>query len=482
MRRRSVLKAIGAAVLASASRPSAASRSTPEWTPELVKTYRALGRAFDHHIKYGVCFRTKMAAGHCTYGGDVLETDEHRAFHLAQNAALRLAYLDIPSAALIYFAQPDNILDIFVLPYSPDNVVTHAQVQCDIAALIEGMRIGLDVNARAATRSAVPFGKITQESVAPVGLETVAEVLLPDNIRSALKGYGRILVLPSGPIGQVPFAALPFGTDRMVVDHASIVIVPSLDVLIPKDISAKHLFEAQAVYDFQPEIALDGLKLVIGDLEHHKRKGWDFPALPATKKEVRAVATAFGISTVLTGKLATRKAIMSKLKRMTTKGGVVHFATHGVSDSVNPMDASFLAVSDGAIYAREVSKLKFSPNSMMVVMSACQSGLGKTFPGGGFGLARAWYSVGAGQVVASLWNVDDEGTYALMELFSKYMAFNMQGHGFTSESCLQVAMQDVRDNYSSDPAIWASFVIFGHPSNVFTSSLDELERMLEHWQ
>jgi CHAT domain len=49
-------------------------------------------------------------------------------------------------------------------------------------------------------------------------------------------------------------------------------------------------------------------------------------------------------------------------------------------------------------------KLEHDP---LVVMSACQTGLGKIFEGGTFGLTRAWHFAGASQIVMSLWNVDD---------------------------------------------------------------------------
>jgi len=49
----------------------------------------------------------------------------------------------------------------------------------------------------------------------------------------------------------------------------------------------------------------------------------------------------------------------------------------------------------------------------LVVLSACQTGLGKVFDGGSYGVARGWLSAGAGQVVASLWRVSDEATKIL---------------------------------------------------------------------
>ena len=101
----------------------------------------------------------------------------------------------------------------------------------------------------------------------------------------------------------------------------------------------------------------------------------------------------------------------------------------------------------------------------LVVMSACQSGLGKVFGGGVFGLARAWHSAGAPQVVMSLWNVDDLATKLLMQDFVARVT-----EGAPAEFALQEAMKATRSRLPAtpaqmpDPALWAGFALFGLPS------------------
>ena len=94
----------------------------------------------------------------------------------------------------------------------------------------------------------------------------------------------------------------------------------------------------------------------------------------------------------------------------------------------------------------------------LVVMSACQTGLGKVFEGGVFGLARAWHYAGAHQIVMSLWNVDDQATRFLMTSFIKKIT-----EGAQSERALRRAMLEARDRYP-DPALWAAFTLYGMPS------------------
>ena len=172
---------------------------------------------------------------------------------------------------------------------------------------------------------------------------------------------------------------------------------------------------------------------------------------------------------------------------------LIYFATHGISDSVNPMDQSFLALRGGHLYGRDIKRLRSTFYrefvNPVVVMSACQTGLGKVFEGGVFGLARAWHYAGAWQVVMSLWNVNDQATQALMTRFMRYAVGSTHhrrswaGHGLSGplfsawgermrlvsmrqqgvEFELRAASLATRKDYK-DPALWAGFVHYGLPT------------------
>jgi CHAT domain-containing protein len=91
-------------------------------------------------------------------------------------------------------------------------------------------------------------------------------------------------------------------------------------------------------------------------------------------------------------------------------------------------------------------------------MSACQTGLGKVFDVGNTGLARAWHSAGAANVVMSLWNVHDDATRLLM---TKFIEFAKQ---MPPDMALQKAMQEARrNNQYFRPVYWAGFNVFGAP-------------------
>lgn len=107
---------------------------------------------------------------------------------------------------------------------------------------------------------------------------------------------------------------------------------------------------------------------------------------------------------------------------------IVHFATHGRFDSTRP-EFSGLVLSlvdkqgqslEGYLLSREIYNLKL--NAELVVLSACESGLGKQLKGEGvIGLTRAFIYAGSPRVISSLWSVSDKSTVELMKCFYQHL-------------------------------------------------------------
>jgi len=95
----------------------------------------------------------------------------------------------------------------------------------------------------------------------------------------------------------------------------------------------------------------------------------------------------------------------------------------------------------------------------MVVLSACQTGLGKKIKGEGLvGLTRGFMYAGAPRVVASLWSVDDTATAELMTIFYQ----KMLREGLSPAAALRAAQNEIRrqERWRS-PVYWAGFVLQG---------------------
>ena len=144
---------------------------------------------------------------------------------------------------------------------------------------------------------------------------------------------------------------------------------------------------------------------------------------------------------------------------------IVHFATHGLLDSRRP-ELSGIVLSlvdrhgrpvDGFLRMGEIYNLQLPVE--LVVLSACQTALGKEVRGEGLvGLTRGFMYAGAPRVVASLWKVDDAATAELMSHFYRAMLKESK----TPASALREAQSRVRTQRRfASPYYWAAFTLQG---------------------
>lgn len=147
---------------------------------------------------------------------------------------------------------------------------------------------------------------------------------------------------------------------------------------------------------------------------------------------------------------------------------ILHFATHGLLDTKRP-ESSGLVLStvdsdgrplNGFVGLRDVYSLRAPVD--LVVLSACQTALGKDVRGEGLvGLARGFMYAGASGVVASLWKVEDKATAELMKQFYA----NMLQKGMPPGTALREAQNVIRQNPRwRSPYYWAGFTLQGEYS------------------
>jgi CHAT domain-containing protein len=141
----------------------------------------------------------------------------------------------------------------------------------------------------------------------------------------------------------------------------------------------------------------------------------------------------------------------------------LHFASHGYIDENKP-DLSSLVLTksensaeDGLLQSTEIFNLKLKTD--LVVLSACQTGLGKLVRGEGIiGLTRAFMYAGTPSVLVSLWSVSDNSTATLMEEFYR----NLIRSGLYKTDALRKAQLTLMsDEKSAHPFYWAPFVLVG---------------------
>ncbi|HYK22706.1 MAG TPA: CHAT domain-containing protein, partial [Pyrinomonadaceae bacterium] len=144
---------------------------------------------------------------------------------------------------------------------------------------------------------------------------------------------------------------------------------------------------------------------------------------------------------------------------------IVHFATHGLINNQHPeLSGIVLSLVDregrsqnGFLRLYDLYNLKLSAD--LVVLSACQTALGKEVRGEGLvGLTRGFMYAGAPRVVASLWQIDDRASAEFMKRF--YQAMLVQKlRPAAALRAAQVSMQN--DKRWSQPHYWAAFTLQG---------------------
>jgi len=190
----------------------------------------------------------------------------------------------------------------------------------------------------------------------------------------------------------------------------------------------------------------------------------DFSRLRFTRLEAEAIAQFAPKQNRLTALdfVASRETAQSA---QLSQYRIVHFATHGLLNSQRP-ELSGIVLSlvdergrtqDGFLRLHEIYNLKL--NADLVVLSACQTALGKEVRGEGLiGLTRGFMYAGSPRVVSSLWRVDDRATAELMKRFYS----GMLKDGLRPAAALRTAQVSMlKEKRWSSPHYWAAFTLQG---------------------
>ena len=176
---------------------------------------------------------------------------------------------------------------------------------------------------------------------------------------------------------------------------------------------------------------------------------WD---LPFAQEEATFVSEAFNSDVFL------RKEAMEKhLKDKVSGYHLVHLACHGILDPVLPLNSSLKLVpgggEDGDLQVHEIYGLKLQ--SSLVVMSACQTALGKLTGGDEMvGLTRAFFYGGTPLIFSTLWSVSDVSTARLMQSFYRHLKT------LPAEEALREAQLEIMQKFKH-PFFWAPYILSG---------------------
>ncbi|MDW8348110.1 MAG: CHAT domain-containing tetratricopeptide repeat protein [Bacteroidia bacterium] len=192
--------------------------------------------------------------------------------------------------------------------------------------------------------------------------------------------------------------------------------------------------------------------------------------LEGAEREVKQICMFLPNAVTVTGVAATEEFVKSLRNPR-----VLHIATHGYFKKgqyqtstqamlnaglllagvidYDRMEIRPLDKEDGKLTAFEVMNMELD-STELVVLSACETGLGQTSKEGVYGLQRAFKVAGAQSIIMSLWKVNDEATQLLMTKFYE----NWQKRGIDKRKAFEAAQKEVRKRYK-EPYYWGAFVM-----------------------
>lgn len=319
---------------------------------------------------------------------------------------------------------------------------------------------------------------------------TLYQKLFPAEAREAIAGAERVVLSPDGMLWELPFAVLVMndtggaqylGLEKPLVYAQSLAVFAQAAGVEAGRVSGKGtvLVVGNPLFDnarraelaaTQTKVATAPMKTAMatkrgeGELALLSRDGTIPEPLPDAEEEAREVAALYGVK-AWSGAEPTEK----WFREQAGDAPIIHLATHGYFNPIRPMSSGVrLAVpeqeagpgetdNDGALQAWEIMS-QIHLKAELVVLSACETGLGAEVRGEGLvGLTRAFQVAGARSVVASQWRVSDRSTASLMVAFHESLKA-----GVPKDEALRLAMAKVaKDPVTADPYFWAAFLLVG---------------------
>ncbi len=323
-------------------------------------------------------------------------------------------------------------------------------------------------------------------------------------LENELKGINTIYFAPAGELHRIAFAALPVNDKEVLSDKYKLVQLASTASVIdqqPFYVSASDKINLYGGISYN----VDTTALKTAAISYHVEnksasslpadiaRGGSWSALPGTATEVQGIVAARNNKnnlSLLSGINATEESI--KALEGNNSPVVLHIATHGFffpnpkREGKNNIELGFeggkafkrsddplfrsgllfagannawsgkaaIGIEDGILTSYEVSNM-YLPNTKLVVLSACETGLGDIKGSEGvYGLQRAFKMAGAENLIMSLWKVPDASTAEFMqELYKNLFAKQSIAEAFNN------AQTTMKNKYRNDPYKWAAWVM-----------------------
>jgi CHAT domain-containing protein len=317
-------------------------------------------------------------------------------------------------------------------------------------------------------------------------------------LQSALDGKDQVFVSADGILNLLPFETLTKDGERYLIEDHYFVYLTSGRDLLKEELQSDG---KDAIVIADPDYMIDPTTLQTfamespsvfaarGNIEAPECLASMVSPLPMTRQEGAAVARLLGESDRFNvSYLESGDAREGALKSLRQAPRVLHIATHGYfcaeadRDALsNPLLRSGLVLAganrtigqldeerpdteDGILTALEASGLNLVGTDL-VVLSACQTGIGEVQSGEGvFGLRRAFQHAAARSVIMSMFVVPDESTSMLMERFYENWLSGDSKSTALRNASLSILNERRENKESTHPLYWGGFILVGDPN------------------
>ena len=262
-----------------------------------------------------------------------------------------------------------------------------------------------------------------------------------------------LCIIPDDILWEVPFQALQASDGTFLIERTSLHYSPSISVLSEANGRPKRS-DSSLLALGNPVADTDAL-----ERSRQLHTEFRFDPIPESETEVTAIGRWYEPD---------RRAIFfgseAKESLLKTRGrhyNVIHLATHGVLDNLNPLYSYLILARDGAdddglLETREVIDLDL--NADLVVLSACETARGKIGAGEGvIGMSWAFFAAGCRTTVVTQWKVNSDSTSKLMAVFYRELSQGRNKAQGLRTAALELAKQAVYRH----PFYWAPFIVVG---------------------
>jgi len=385
--------------------------------------------------------------------------------HQSENVSIRDVQEHLPDnkTALLEYVVGDSTVTIFLVTKS--SCIVKSQHGNSLTPLVKQFRRSIQ-NAES-------------EEYANLSYRLYTQLLTP--VQTSLKGIQKLYIIPDGILNYLPFEALitkrnskttplNFSTIPYMIKHYE----------ISYQTSARFFHDEQTKQNIDGNYSFVGMAPIFADRPSHSKNvytasanrvtrsrsvdGERFVELKESENEIKNIFNLFETQKKPSKIFLHNEAKESILKSSNIRNcRFIHIATHGVINEEKPKLSGIIFAApendsseDGVLYSGEIYNLRL--NADLVVLSACETGLGTIVKGEGIlGFTRGFMYSGAQNLLVSLWQVADKSTAELMIQFYRNI-FKKQSYPSALRNA-KLAM--IKNGKYAHPVEWSPFVLTG---------------------